>query len=77
MISRLRLLEMKSGDQGTVFEVRGGAGVRRRLEAMGVRSGVAVEKVTGSPFGGPVIIKIGHARLAIGCGMASKIIVEL
>lgn len=73
----LRLLDLKAGDKGTVFAVQGGAGVRRRLEVMGVRRGVAIEKVTGSPFGGPVIIRIGNVRLAIGCGVAGKIIVKV
>jgi ferrous iron transport protein A len=45
------------------------------LEAIGVRPGVTIEKLTGSPFGGPVVIRIGHMRLAIGYGMASKVMV--
>jgi ferrous iron transport protein A len=77
MSIRLRLLDMIEGDQGTVLSVQGGGGVRRRLEAMGVRRGVTIEKVTGSPFGGPVIVKIGNVRLAVGYGMAGKIVVEV
>lgn len=68
---------MAEEERGTILSVQGGGGVRRRLEAMGVRRGVEVEKVTGSPFGGPVIVRIGNIRLAIGYGMAGKIIVEV
>lgn len=68
---------MSAGEQGTVLSVRGGGGVKRRLEAMGVRRGVAIEKITGSPFGGPVIVKIGSVRLAIGYGMAGKVLLEV
>lgn len=77
MSNRLRLLDMTEGERGTILSVQGGGGVRHRLETMGVRRGMAIEKVTGSPFGGPVIVKIGNVRLAIGYGMAGKIIVEV
>jgi ferrous iron transport protein A len=77
MTRRLRLLDMSGGEEGTVLSVQGGGGARRRLEALGVRPGVTIVKVTGSPFGGPVIIGIGPVRLAIGYGMAGKIIVEV
>jgi ferrous iron transport protein A len=45
------------------------------LEVIGVRPGVMIEKLTGSFFGGPVVIRIGNMRLAIGHGMASKVMV--
>lgn len=68
---------MGAGERGVVFEVVGGHGLRRRLESLGVRPGMMIEKMTGSPFGGPVVIRIGRARFAIGSGMASKVIVEV
>ena len=70
-----RLVEMTAGEQGTVFEIRGGGSIKRRLEAIGLRPGVTIEKLSGSLFGGPVVIRIGHMRLAIGHGMASKVMV--
>jgi ferrous iron transport protein A len=66
---------MTAGEQGTVFEIRGGGSVKRRLEAIGIRPGVTIEKLTGSPFGGPLVVRIGHTRLALGYGIASKVIV--
>jgi len=72
---RQRLVEMTPGEQGIVFEIRGGGSVKRRLEAIGIRPGVTIAKLTGSPFSGPVVVKIRHMRLAIGYGMASKIMV--
>jgi ferrous iron transport protein A len=68
---------MRAGEQGVVFEILGGIGSRHRLEVRGVRPGVTIEKMTGSPFGGPVVIRIGRMRLAIGYGMASKVVVEV
>jgi ferrous iron transport protein A len=77
MSHRRRLVEMRAGEQGVVFEILGGIGSKRRLEVMGVRLGVTIEKMTGSPFGGPVVVRIGQMRLAIGYGMASKVMVEV
>lgn len=77
MSHRLSIVEMKAGEQGTIFEILGSIGLTRRLVAMGMRPGVTIEKMTGSPFGGPVIIRIGHMRLAIGYGMAGKVMVEV
>jgi ferrous iron transport protein A len=73
----LKLVEMRTGERGTVFKIQGGIGLKRRLEAMGIRPGVTIMKMTGSPLGGPVVIRIGSMRLAIGCGMAGKVIVDL
>lgn len=75
-IHRVRLIDMRAGGRGTVLEILGGGGLIRRLEALGVRPGVRIEKMTGSPFGGPVVVRIGQTRLAVGAGMAGKIIVE-
>ena len=68
---------MRAGARGTVFKIQGGIGLKRRLEAMGIRPGASIIKIAGSPLGGPVVIGIGSMRLAIGCGMAVKVIVDL
>ncbi|RXL88855.1 ferrous iron transport protein A, partial [Citrobacter sp. AAK_AS5] len=57
--------------------ILGGGGLRRRLEAMGLPPGATIVKLTGSPFGGPVVVRIGPVRLAIGFGMAGKVMVEV
>jgi len=67
---------MKVGEQGTVFEILGGIGLKRRLMAMGIKPGVTIERTVASPFCGPVVIRIEHIRLAVGFGMANKIVVE-
>ena len=47
-----------------------------RLNALGIRPGQRITKVSSTPMRGPVTIKIGNAQVAIGFGMANKIIVE-
>jgi Fe2+ transport system protein FeoA len=48
----------------------------QRLEAMGIRPGVMIKKVSNHFLRGPVIIEIGKTQLAIGHGMAVKILVN-
>lgn len=47
-----------------------------RLNALGIRPGQRITKVSSTLMQGPVTIRVGNAQVAIGFGMASKIIVE-
>lgn len=69
------LVELKSGELAKVVTIVGGRGVSLRLAAHGIVPGVVVEKV-GNLAGGPVVLKIGQSQIAIGRGLASKVIVE-
>ncbi|MBE0434019.1 ferrous iron transport protein A [candidate division WOR-3 bacterium] len=71
------LTDIESGQTGKVAEVQGGHGMRTRLNAMGVRPGVQITKVSGQFMRGPIIVRIGSTRIAIGFGMARRIIVEV
>lgn len=68
---------MKSGQRAAVVEIVGGHGLVRRLQALGLRPGSRIRKVS-SMFGrGPVTIQVGGTQIALGFGMADKIIVKL
>jgi ferrous iron transport protein A len=67
---------MEAGQKGTIVDILGGHGLRRRLEAMGVRPGKTITKLGGQAFRGPVTLRVGHTRIAIGFGMSNKIIVD-
>jgi nicotinate-nucleotide--dimethylbenzimidazole phosphoribosyltransferase len=56
--------------------VAGGRSLRQRLTDMGVVRGTRV-KVVKNDMGGPLIISIGEGRLAVGRGMALRIMVEV
>ncbi len=71
------LAEIGIGESGTILKILGGIRLKHRLEAMGMRPGTTIEKIAGSPFGGPVVIRIGTIRLAIGHGMAGKVMVDV
>jgi len=68
---------MEIGQTGTVIGILGGRGLMRRLEALDIRPGKKVTKVSSTLFRGPVTLRVDNAQLAIGFGMANKIIVEV
>jgi ferrous iron transport protein A len=71
------LRQMQSGQSGKVVEIQGGHGLVNRLNALGMRPGKKITKVSSMLMRGPVTIQLGNTRIAVGFGMANKIIVEL
>lgn len=79
-MSNKRLLsvrQMEAGERGTVVQILGGHGLTRRLEALGIRPGRKLTKVSSMFLRGPVTIQVDSTQLAIGFGMANKIMVEI
>ncbi len=74
---QINLRQMYPGQSGRVMQIDGGAGLVSRLNALGIRPGKKITKVSSMLMRGPVTVQLGSTRLAIGFGMASKIIVEL
>ena len=71
------LRQMQSGQSGKVIQIQGGFGLVNRLSALGIRPGKKITKVSSMLMRGPVTIQSGHTQVALGFGMANKIIVEL
>jgi len=71
------LRQMQSGRSGKVVEIQSGHGLVNRLSALGIRPGKKITKVSSMLMRGPVTIQSGNTRIAVGFGMANKIIVEL
>ena len=71
------LCHMQSGQRGKVIQIQGGRGMVNRLSALGIRPGKKVTKVSSMLMRGPITVQSGSTRLAIGYGMANRILVEL
>ncbi len=71
------VVKMKIGQAGKVVEIHGGAGMSSRLENLGIRVGEEVKKLNQQAMRGPVVVAIGKSQVAIGFGMATKILVEI
>jgi Fe2+ transport system protein FeoA len=64
-----------SGRLVTVATVRAGWGLQRRLANMGLTPGVQV-RVLSAQRPGPVLLELRGSRLALGHGVAHRIIVN-
>jgi len=71
------MMPLSMATQGEVVQVvavRAGWGLQRRLAEMGLNPGVKV-RVLNSQRPGPVVIDVRGSRLALGQGVAHKIMV--
>ena len=71
------LAQLQSGQSGTVVEIKGGHGLVDRLNALGIIPGKRITKISSMLMRGPVTIEVDRVEVAIGFGMANKVIVEL
>lgn len=72
---------MGDGQSGIVSSISQGAGrcagFERRLMDLGLTMGTRVTVVKSAPFHGPVEILVRGSRLAIGRGIAERILLEI
>ena len=73
----ITLRQMQFGQKGRVVQIQGGVRLASRLSALGVRPGTRITKISSMIMRGPITIQSGNTQLAVGFGMANKIIVEL
>jgi len=72
----LTLSQLKSGQSGTVVEIQGGRRLINRLNALGIIPGKRITKTSSMLMRGPVTIEVDRVEVAIGFGMANKVIVK-
>jgi ferrous iron transport protein A len=77
MIKMITLTELKSGENGIIEEIDGNINLKKRFESLNLREGKLVRKISAAPFHGPIVVEVGGCKIAIGRGMASKILVEV
>lgn len=73
--STFPLATLPPGEEAIVVEVQGGHGLRNRLTAMGLIPGTPV-RLLQNRSSGPVLVQVRDARIALGRGVAHKIIVR-
>ena len=69
--------QLRAGESGAVRSVAGGRGIVRKLEAMGLRPGKTVTKVSAQFMAGPVTVMVDGRQVAMGRGIASRVMVEV
>jgi ferrous iron transport protein A len=70
------LIDLKQGQKGIIVSVLGGRGVTQRLTDMGLTPGTEFKMVRKGRLC-PVEISVRGSKLALGCGVASKILVKV
>jgi ferrous iron transport protein A len=62
----------REGEELEIVSIETGKGAASRLQEMGIYPGVKVRVISNS--WGPMIIGIGSSRIALGRGLASKVV---
>jgi ferrous iron transport protein A len=75
-LETMPLTELDGGKEGRVVEISGGRAIRQKLDALGIRTGMKIKKINSQILRGPVLVQSGNTKIAIGCGMAGRIIIE-
>ena len=75
-MKELYLTKVKAKQNAIIKELQGGHGISARLESLGIRPGKKITMISMHPWRGPVTIMIGKSKVAIGHGVAQKILVE-
>ncbi|MCD6569505.1 MAG: ferrous iron transport protein A [Deltaproteobacteria bacterium] len=68
------LTTLRSGEIAKIVAIEGGQGLRQKLLLRGVSEGSIVRMVSSNR--GPVVLEINGSTIAIGRGMAKRIIVQ-
>jgi ferrous iron transport protein A len=68
--------QMLAGQVGAVVSIEGGHMLHGRLEALGIRSGKRIRKVSSALMRGPSVFEVDGSSIAIGFGMASRILIK-
>jgi len=74
---QISLAKLRAGQRGRIIRIIGGCGLACKLEALGIREGEEIKKVSEQWMRGPVLLRHGHSQVALGFGMASKVFVRI
>jgi ferrous iron transport protein A len=72
----MSLVDLALNQKGIVKHVNAGFRATQRLSGMGITPGTEIEVISQAPFRGPIQITVRGTRLAIGQGLAKKILIK-
>ena len=70
------LLQFSPGDFVCVIDFAGGINLRSKLIQYGIHPGDCLRLLRKAPLGGPLLVECNQREIALGRGVADKIIVE-
>lgn len=70
------LLHFSPGESVRVIDFAGGVNLRSKIIQYGIHPGDCLRLLRKAPLGGPLLIECNQREIALGRGVADKIIVE-
>ena len=70
------LLQIPPGGCARVIDFAGGTNLRSKLIQYGIHPGDSLRLLRKAPLGGPLLVECNQREIALGRGVADKIIVE-
>ena len=72
----MNLSELQEGTTAKIVSIGGGLVARQQLRELGLYPGDAIRLVRHAAFGGPLLVECRGTQIAIGRGIAGKVVVE-
>jgi len=71
------LLQISPGASVRVIEFSGGKKLQSKLAQFGIHPGDCLRLLRRAPLGGPLLVECNEREIALGRGVAEKVIVEI
>ncbi len=72
----MTLDQLLENRKAKVIDIQGGHGIRQRLSQMGIHMGDIITILRFGALRGPILVEVHGSQVALGRGIASRIIVE-
>ncbi len=73
----IQLTNLPLNQLAKVEHISAGRNATHRLSGLGITVGTSIRIISQAPFRGPIQIEVRNTRLAIGRGLAQKIMVSM
>jgi Fe2+ transport system protein FeoA len=74
---KLSLVQLRENQKAKVSEISGGRILQHKMMSMGIYPGTEITKLSHFALRGPLAVRVGRSVLALGYGVAAKIIVVI
>jgi ferrous iron transport protein A len=72
----MTLIQAKTGEIVRIVRFNGGMRLEHRLRQLGLVPGDSARVLRHAPLGGPILVEVEGRSIALGRGVAAKVIVE-
>jgi ferrous iron transport protein A len=72
----MTLIQVKTGQTVRIIHFEGGLGFEHKLRQLGLVPGDNARVLRHAPLGGPILVEVDGRSIALGRGVASRVIVE-